>query len=165
MLEGLWLLCLGVVCVTLVDEQRLDNHEDLVHVGAHEVVKLVPAADKTVYRRCLMQESGIEFRGGGNAQHPVHHLDQQVPLLVLQRWRHEQRQNLVEEGAGAEGARVVGDLAQGDFAHGRRAVFDLQHELHDATWVIVTVERCSKRMKVYTCTVHKRIQLHSAASA
>eukprot|EP00053_Salpingoeca_punica_P017422 m.167819 g.167819 ORF g.167819 m.167819 type:complete len:1096 (+) comp17202_c1_seq2:150-3437(+) len=99
------LAALDAGIVVLVDEERLDDDEDLVHVGPHQVVQLVEDA--------------------------VDDLDQQVALLVLERRRHEQGQDLVEERAGAKLAGVVGDLAQSRLAHGRRAVLDLQQEQHD----------------------------------
>lgn len=40
----------------------------------------------------------------------ITHLDEEVALLVLQRGAHEQRQNLVEERAGPEVARLVCQL-------------------------------------------------------
>ena len=42
----------------------------------------------------------------------VDHLDQQVALLVLQCRRHQQRQDLVEEGVGAELTCLVCDLTK-----------------------------------------------------
>ena len=45
--------------------------------------------------------------------------------LVLERGRHEQGQDLVEERPGAELARLVGQLAQRRLAHRRRAVLHL----------------------------------------
>lgn len=56
--------------VILVDEQRLDDDEDLVHVGPDEVVELV--------------------------QDAVDDLDEQVTLLVLECPLHKQGQDLVE---------------------------------------------------------------------
>mmetsp|Transcript_18179 Transcript_18179/g.45574 ORF Transcript_18179/g.45574 Transcript_18179/m.45574 type:complete len:411 (+) Transcript_18179:2372-3604(+) len=76
-----------------------------MHEGAHEVVELV--------------------------QDAVDHLDEQVPLLVLEGGRHEQRQDLVEERPRAQLARLVGDLAEGLLAHRRRAVLHLEQQLHD----------------------------------
>ena len=89
------LAALDARIVVLVDEERLDDDEDLVDVGPDQVVELVEDA--------------------------VDDLDEQVALLVLERGRHEQGQDLVEEGAGAQLARLVRDLAQRRLAHGRRA--------------------------------------------
>ena len=58
-----------------------------------------------------------------------------MPFLVLERRGHEQGQDLVKERPGAEGTRVVCYLAERNFAHGRRAVLDLEHELHNAALV------------------------------
>mmetsp|Transcript_48257 Transcript_48257/g.149019 ORF Transcript_48257/g.149019 Transcript_48257/m.149019 type:complete len:950 (-) Transcript_48257:252-3101(-) len=91
--------------VVLVDEQRLDNHEDLVDVRPHHVVELV--------------------------EHAVDDLHQQVALLVFQGAAHQQGQDLVEERPGAEGPRAVRQLPQGGAPHGRRAVFDLEQQPHD----------------------------------
>eukprot|EP00962_Isochrysis_galbana_P056214 scaffold28112_cov112-Isochrysis_galbana.AAC.2 len=91
--------------VVLVDEQRLDHDEDFVHKRPDQIVQLV--------------------------QHAVDHLDEQVALLVLECRRHEQRQDLVEEGAGTELARLVGQLPEGLLAHRRRPVLHLEQQLHD----------------------------------
>jgi len=80
------LSALDTSVVVLVNEQRLDDDEDLVDVRPHEVIQLV--------------------------QDAVDDLDQQVALLVLQRRRHQQRQNLVEQRVGAELAGLVGDLSE-----------------------------------------------------
>ena len=76
-----------------------------MHVRAHQVVELV--------------------------QHAVDHLDEQVALLVLERGRHEQRQDVVEERPRPKLARLVRELAQRLLAHGRSAVLDLEQQLHD----------------------------------
>ncbi|RUP50240.1 LOW QUALITY PROTEIN: hypothetical protein BC936DRAFT_139884 [Jimgerdemannia flammicorona] len=91
--------------IVLVDEEGLDNDENFVHVGTDEVVELIEDA--------------------------VDDLDEQVAFLVLERRRHEQRQNLVEERARPKVARLVRDLAQSGLAHGRRAVLDLEEEAHN----------------------------------
>mmetsp|Transcript_241 Transcript_241/g.846 ORF Transcript_241/g.846 Transcript_241/m.846 type:complete len:825 (-) Transcript_241:710-3184(-) len=91
--------------VVLVDEERLDDDEDLVHVGPHHVVELV--------------------------EHAVDDLHEEVPLLVFQGAAHQQRQDLVEERPGPEGARPVRELPQRGPPHGRRAVLDLQEQPHD----------------------------------
>ena len=62
------------------------DDEDLVDVRPDELVQLVEDA--------------------------VDHLDEEVALLVLERRRHQQRQDLVEERPRAKLARLVGDLAQ-----------------------------------------------------
>jgi len=74
------------IIVVLVDEERLDDDEDLVHKRAHQVVELVEDA--------------------------VDDLDEQVALLVLEGGRHEQRQDLVEQRARAELARLVAQLPE-----------------------------------------------------
>jgi hypothetical protein len=62
---------------------------------------------------------------------PVDDLDQQVALLVLQRGRHEQRQDLVKQRLGAKVPRLVRELAQRGLALGRGAVLDLEQQLED----------------------------------
>ena len=94
------LAALDAGVVVLVDEQRLDDDEDLVNVGPHQVVEFVEDA--------------------------VDDLDEQVALLVLERRRHEQWQDLAEQRPGAELARLVRDLTQRRLAHRRRAVLDLE---------------------------------------
>ena len=91
--------------VILVDQERLDHHEDLVYVRSDEVVELV--------------------------QDAVNHLDQEVALLVLERRRHEQRQDLVKQRARAELPRLVRQLTQRALALRRRTVLHLQQEFHD----------------------------------
>mmetsp|Transcript_59885 Transcript_59885/g.165714 ORF Transcript_59885/g.165714 Transcript_59885/m.165714 type:complete len:262 (+) Transcript_59885:1812-2597(+) len=86
--------------VILINQQRLDHDEDLMHVWSHHVVKLV--------------------------QHTVYDLYQEVPLLVLQGAAHEQRQDLVEQWPRAEGPSAVRQLPQGRPAHGWRAILDLE---------------------------------------
>mmetsp|Transcript_35590 Transcript_35590/g.84480 ORF Transcript_35590/g.84480 Transcript_35590/m.84480 type:complete len:456 (-) Transcript_35590:1465-2832(-) len=67
--------------VVLVDEQRLDHHQDLMHVRPHQIVEFV--------------------------EHAVNDFDQQMALLILERRRHEQGQNLVEKRPRSELARLV----------------------------------------------------------
>lgn len=43
----------------------------------------------------------------------ITHLNEEMSLLVLQRWAHEQRQDLVEERPGAQVACLVCQLPQG----------------------------------------------------
>mmetsp|Transcript_146 Transcript_146/g.352 ORF Transcript_146/g.352 Transcript_146/m.352 type:complete len:303 (+) Transcript_146:2633-3541(+) len=62
---------------------------------------------------------------------PVNDLDEQVALLVLQRRLHQQRQHLVEKRPRAQVARLVGKLPQRRLALRRRAVLDLEQQLHD----------------------------------
>mmetsp|Transcript_21900 Transcript_21900/g.37846 ORF Transcript_21900/g.37846 Transcript_21900/m.37846 type:complete len:260 (-) Transcript_21900:1197-1976(-) len=91
--------------VVLVDEQRLDDHQHLVHEGPHQVAQLV--------------------------QHAVDHLHQQMPLLVFQGGRHQQRQNLIKQTISAELCGLVCNLTHRRFSLGRSAVFDLEQQLHD----------------------------------
>eukprot|EP00955_Chlamydomonas_euryale_P007441 78823-Chlamydomonas_euryale.AAC.18 len=99
------LAALNARVVVLVDEQRLDDDQDLMHVRPHKVVELV--------------------------HDPVNDLDEQVALLVLQRRLHQQRQHLVEKRPRAQVARLVGKLPQRRLALRRRAVLDLEQQLHD----------------------------------
>mmetsp|Transcript_29025 Transcript_29025/g.67289 ORF Transcript_29025/g.67289 Transcript_29025/m.67289 type:complete len:780 (-) Transcript_29025:1289-3628(-) len=105
------LATLDTSVVVLVNQQGLNHDENLVHEGADEVVQLV--------------------------QHAVNDLDKQVTLLIFQSRRHEQRQDLVEERAGAELARLVGDLAERLLAHRRGAVLNLEQELHDLSLLLL----------------------------
>mmetsp|Transcript_33286 Transcript_33286/g.56617 ORF Transcript_33286/g.56617 Transcript_33286/m.56617 type:complete len:659 (+) Transcript_33286:1233-3209(+) len=91
--------------VILVDQQGFDHGQDPMDVRPHQIVELV--------------------------QHAIDDLDQQVTLLILQRRRHEQRQDLVEERPGAERPRPIGDLPHGRLALGRRPALDLEQERHD----------------------------------
>mmetsp|Transcript_8558 Transcript_8558/g.17750 ORF Transcript_8558/g.17750 Transcript_8558/m.17750 type:complete len:1008 (+) Transcript_8558:1222-4245(+) len=97
--------------VVLVNEQGLDHHQDLVHEGPHQVVQLV--------------------------QDAVDHLHQQMALLVLQRGRHEQRQDLVEERPRPKLARLVRQLPQRALALGGGAVLHLQQHLHDLALLLL----------------------------
>mmetsp|Transcript_16976 Transcript_16976/g.40740 ORF Transcript_16976/g.40740 Transcript_16976/m.40740 type:complete len:286 (-) Transcript_16976:1562-2419(-) len=95
--------------VVLVNQQRLYHHQNLVHVGPDEVVKLVEDA--------------------------IDDLDQQVPLLVLEGAAHHQRQNLVAQRPRPEVSRLLGDGPQGRLAHWGGAVLDLQEQLHDLVFL------------------------------
>mmetsp|Transcript_15797 Transcript_15797/g.40419 ORF Transcript_15797/g.40419 Transcript_15797/m.40419 type:complete len:537 (+) Transcript_15797:1904-3514(+) len=88
--------------VVLVDEKRLDHHQNLVHPRPHQVVQLVEDA--------------------------VDDFDEEVALLVFQSGSHEEWKDLVEQRPRPELARLVGDLPQRHLALGRRAVFDLQQQ-------------------------------------
>ena len=85
--------------VVLINKQRLDDHEDLMHEGPNQIVQLI--------------------------EHPVDDLDKEVSLLVLKGRGHEEGQDLVEEGPGAEVAGLVREGPQRGLAHGRRAVLHL----------------------------------------
>ena len=76
-----------------------------MHVGAHELVEA--------------------------PQHAVDDLHQHVALLVVERGRHQQREDLAEQGPGAELAGLVSQGAQRRLALLRRAVLDLEQQLHD----------------------------------
>ena len=65
-------------------------------------------------------------------QDAVDDLDEDVALLVVERRGHQQREDLVEQGPGAELAGLVAQGAQRRLALLRRAVFDLEQQLHDA---------------------------------
>ena len=64
-------------------------------------------------------------------QNAVDDFHQNVALLVVEGGRHQQREDLVEQGPGAELAGLVAQGAQRGLALLRGAVFDLQQELHD----------------------------------
>lgn len=95
--------------VVLVDQERLDDDEDLVHIGPDEVVELVEDA--------------------------VDNLDEQVTFLVFERAFHQEREDLVEQRTGTEIARLVGDLPQRRLSHRRRSVLDLEQEAHDLAFL------------------------------
>lgn len=73
--------------VVLVDQQRLDDDQDLVDVGPHQVVQFV--------------------------QDAVNDLDQKVTLLVLQGRGHQEGQDLIEKRPRPKLARLVCDLSEG----------------------------------------------------
>mmetsp|Transcript_21279 Transcript_21279/g.52409 ORF Transcript_21279/g.52409 Transcript_21279/m.52409 type:complete len:208 (-) Transcript_21279:279-902(-) len=58
-----------------------------------------------------------------------------MALLVFEGGGHEEGEDLIEEGAGAELASLVCDLAEGLLAHGGGAVLDLEQQLHDLALV------------------------------
>mmetsp|Transcript_8411 Transcript_8411/g.26021 ORF Transcript_8411/g.26021 Transcript_8411/m.26021 type:complete len:205 (-) Transcript_8411:1146-1760(-) len=91
--------------VVLVDEKRLDHHQNLVHPRPHQVVQLV--------------------------EHAVDHLHQQVALLVLQGGAHQEGQDLSEERVRSKITSARRDGAQRRLALWRCAVLDLEQELHD----------------------------------
>mmetsp|Transcript_20363 Transcript_20363/g.39500 ORF Transcript_20363/g.39500 Transcript_20363/m.39500 type:complete len:321 (+) Transcript_20363:1884-2846(+) len=139
--------CLGEVCddlaslhagvVVLVDQQRLDDDEDLVDVGPHQLVQLV--------------------------QDAVDDLDEKMALLVLEGGGHEQRQDLVEEGAGPELPALVRELAQRLLAHGGGAVLDLEEQFHDLTLVALVLGHLvlvlvlqQRREELVILRLHKR---------
>mmetsp|Transcript_32675 Transcript_32675/g.77364 ORF Transcript_32675/g.77364 Transcript_32675/m.77364 type:complete len:496 (-) Transcript_32675:571-2058(-) len=99
------LAALDARVVVLVDEERLDHDQDLVRERPHQIVELV--------------------------QHAVDNLDEQMALLVLQSRRHEEREDLVEEGPRPELACLVRDLAESLLAHRGGPVLDLEEQLHD----------------------------------
>ena len=57
--------------------------------------------------------------------------NEQVALLIFQGGRHQQREDLVEEGTGSQLPRLVRHLPQRALPHRRRAVLYLQQQLHD----------------------------------
>ncbi|GIX65610.1 uncharacterized protein BcabD6B2_50450 [Babesia caballi] len=95
--------------VVLVDEQRLDNHEDFVHVRPHLVLQLKQ-----------------------NAINDLHH---QVALLVLQSRLHHQRQNLVEQRPRPKLPRLLRQEPKRLPPQGRSSVFDLKQERQNAPFV------------------------------
>ena len=97
----------GIFGVVRVNEQGLDDDQDLVHVGTHEVVELV--------------------------QHTIHHLDQQVAFLVFEGGRHEQGENGVEERPSTKPPRLFCEVPQSRLALRRGAVLDAQLEAVDCT--------------------------------
>mmetsp|Transcript_35291 Transcript_35291/g.51854 ORF Transcript_35291/g.51854 Transcript_35291/m.51854 type:complete len:369 (+) Transcript_35291:906-2012(+) len=99
--------------IVLVDEQRLNHHEDFVHIRAHEVVELV--------------------------EHAVNNFDQQMPLLVFQSRRHEERKDLVEKWARSKFSRLVRELSKRLLPHGRGAVFDLEQKLHNFALIVLVL--------------------------
>mmetsp|Transcript_10364 Transcript_10364/g.33072 ORF Transcript_10364/g.33072 Transcript_10364/m.33072 type:complete len:230 (-) Transcript_10364:245-934(-) len=74
----------------LVDEHRLDHHQDLVRVRPHEFIEAI--------------------------EHSVNNLHEEMALLVLERGRHEQRKDLVEKRPCTKLARMARDLAQSGLA-------------------------------------------------
>ncbi len=70
------LLAFHASVIVLVDEEWFDDDENLMHVRTNEVIKLV--------------------------QDPDDDLDKEMPLLVLERTPHEQREDLVEQRTGSK---------------------------------------------------------------
>eukprot|EP00968_Pinguiococcus_pyrenoidosus_P024619 scaffold4871_cov260-Pinguiococcus_pyrenoidosus.AAC.6 len=96
--------------VLLVDQQRLDDHEDLMYIRPHQVPELVEDA--------------------------IDDLDHEVPFLVLQGRRHQDGKDLLEQRPRAQILGLVGDDAHGRLALWRSAVLDLQQEPHDLALVL-----------------------------
>ena len=114
--------------VVLVDEKRLDDDENLVDVGTDQVVQFVENSVNHLQMIVFEQIQFHSFRLAKKKQLQLFynkkfskkkkcksafissHLNHQVSFLVFERRRHEQRQNLVEQRAGAIFSRILSDL-------------------------------------------------------
>mmetsp|Transcript_25776 Transcript_25776/g.46497 ORF Transcript_25776/g.46497 Transcript_25776/m.46497 type:complete len:338 (-) Transcript_25776:140-1153(-) len=65
-------------------------------------------------------------------QNTINHLDQQMSLLILQSWTHQQWQNLMKQRTCPKAPCLVRNLPHGRLALRRRPALDLQQQRHNA---------------------------------